>query len=113
MLSTFIPAVAADANSATTVQGTLVDVACATANAKKPKADFAVKHSKDCLQMPDCAESGYAVLTSDNKIIRFDAKGNELAKAAIDKTKKENDLKVSVTGKVSGDQIAVASLNLE
>ena len=113
LLLPIIPSALAADSGDTTIAGTLVDVACATANAKKPKPDFAVKHDKDCLQMPDCEKSGYAVLTPDNKIIRFDATGNKLAKDAIAKTDKENDFKISVEGKLNGDQIEVTSLKLQ
>jgi len=34
-------------------------------------ADKGAKHSKDCLQMDECAKSGYGVLTDDKKIIMF------------------------------------------
>src|SRR6267142_633339 len=62
------------------IEGHLVDVACANHNVKKPKAGFAASHGKDCLEMPECAESGYAIVTSDNKVIKFDSKGNETAR---------------------------------
>src|SRR5262245_35031678 len=39
------------AGGAQKIQGHLVDVACASENAAKPKPGFAAKHSKDCLQM--------------------------------------------------------------
>lgn len=86
-----------------TITGHLVDVACASENAEKPKADFAAKHSKKCLTMPECEESGYAVLTADNKVIKFDKDGNEQAKKLIAATDKDKDWKVSVTGTMNKD----------
>lgn len=62
-----------------TVTGYLVDVACASENASHPEPGFAAKHTKDCLQMPDCERSGYAILTEDNKIIRLDKQSSENA----------------------------------
>jgi len=85
------------------MSGTLVDVACATENAEKPKADFAAKHSKKCLQMPECEESGYALLTADNKIIKFDKESNEAAKKFIATTDHDKDWKVAVTGTMNKD----------
>ena len=86
-----------------TINGYLVDVACATENAEKPKADFGAKHSKKCLQMPECTESGYAVLTADNKLIKFDKASNESAKKFIAVTDHDKDWKVAVTGSMNKD----------
>lgn len=95
------------------VKGHLVDVACARENAESPKADFASKHNKACLQMADCKDSGYAVLTADNKLIKFDAAGNEMAKKFISASNKDADWKVAVIGNVNGDVMSVSSLELE
>ena len=91
------------------VSGYLVDVMCSSELAEKGAA----KHSKECLQMPDCVASGYAVLTADNKVIKFDAKGNEEAKKAIAASSKDKDFKVTVSGVVEGDSIAVSAIELQ
>jgi hypothetical protein len=94
-----------------TISGHLVDVSCATDDGSKP--GFGAKHSKKCLQMPECEESGYALLTADNKVIKFDKAGNATAKQFIAKTDKDKDWKVNVTGDVSGDNMTVQSLELQ
>jgi hypothetical protein len=102
-----LAAVAAD----TTVKGTLVDLACAREDGAKP--DFGAKHSKDCLQMPDCEKSGYGVMTADKKVIRFDAAGNAQAKKFIADLKKAKDIRVEVTGAVTGDSMSVSKIALQ
>jgi hypothetical protein len=102
-----ISAVAAD----TKIQGYLVDIACASAEGQR--ANFGIKHSKACLQMPDCANSGYGLLTDDKKIIRFDAASNEKAKQFIADLKKSNDIKVNVTGTMNGDKMSVSKIELQ
>jgi hypothetical protein len=102
-----ISAFAAD----TTVKGYLVDLACAAEDGSKP--GFGAKHSKDCLQMPDCQKSGYGVLTSDKKVIKFDKAGNEQAKKFIADTKKTKDFQVSVSGNVNGDTMSVSKIELQ
>ena len=94
------------------VSGYLVDVMCSTELAEKGAA-AAAKHDKECLGMPDCVASGYAVLTAENKVIKFDAKGNEEAKKAIAATAKDKDFRVTVNGVVEGDTITVASLEIQ
>ena len=75
------------------VKGTLVDVACGTANGQKD--GFGAKHTKKCLQMDQCEKSGYSVLTADKKIIKFDAAGNDSAKKFIADSNKDNDFQVT------------------
>ena len=107
-----LTAVALSAFAADTkVQGYLVDIACASEEGQR--ANFGVKHSKDCLQMPDCAKSGYGVLTDDKKVIKFDAASNEKAKQFIADLKKAKDIKVNVTGTVNGEQMTVSKIELQ
>ncbi len=109
VLAFSLAALAGDKSKTEIVSGYLVDVMCSAELAEKGAA----KHDKECLQMADCVKSGYAVLTADKKVIKFDAKGNEEAKKAIAASSKDKDFKVSVSGVVSGDTIAVASLQIE
>jgi hypothetical protein len=95
----------------TKVQGYLVDLACASEEGQKP--GFGAKHSKDCLQMPECVSSGYGVLTDDKKVIHFDTAGNQKAKEFIAGLTKAKDIKVNVTGTVNGDSIVVNKIELQ
>jgi hypothetical protein len=94
------------------VTGYLIDVMCGTKHAPEG-ATFGAKHDKSCLLMEACVKSGYSVLTADNKILKFDAKGSELALALIKNTNRESDWRVSVDGAVTNDTIAVTGLRLE
>jgi hypothetical protein len=95
-----------------TIKGTLMDVACASGHDAE-SAESVAKHDKKCLLMNACVKSGYAVVTSDLRVIKFDAKGNEQALKLINATDRVNDWKVMVTGTRSGDTIAVTSLSLQ
>src|ERR1700691_4023652 len=63
-------------------------------------------------QMCSCEKSGYGVFTYDNKFLKCDPAGSRKALAALKASKKEDDLKVEVTGEIQGDTIKVASLKL-
>lgn len=102
-----ISAFAAD----TTVKGHLVDLACAAEEGTKP--GFGAKHSKGCLQMAECVKGGYGILTSDNKVVKFDKAGNEQAKKFIAEMNKEKDIRVNVTGDVKGDTMSVSKIELQ
>ncbi len=111
LLILFAAAVVSSFAADTQVKGYLVDMACGREEGSRP--DFGIKHSKECLQMPDCVATGYGVLTDDKKIVRFDAAGNEKAKKFIADLKKTTDIKVTVTGAVSGDSMTVSKIELQ
>ena len=67
----------------------------------------------DKMCSPACQKSGYAVVTADGKLLSLDAKGNQEAIKALKATKKQDDLRVTVNGDVSGDSIKVTSLKLQ
>jgi hypothetical protein len=69
------------------------------------------KHETSCLIM--CSRSGYGVLTSDGTWLKFDKKGNDEALKALKATKKENGIRVTVTGERTGDTIKVATLKID
>ncbi len=94
-----------------TVKGYLVDIACGSDEGSRP--DFGATHTRECLKMPDCASSGYGVLTADKKIVKFDKAGNAQAKKFIDSITKDSDIKVTVTGTVSGDSMTVSKIELQ
>ena|SRR5580704_7383582 len=92
--------------------GYLVDVMCASGHMKNHPQDadaFAASHTKSCGLEEGCAASGYGIV-SGGKWYPFDAKGNEMAKALFEKSKKENHIGATVEGVQNGDQIAVEKL---
>jgi len=109
------------ANAAsTTVQGVLMDKQCSSKAEVRvvPGGSLeggmlvAYVHTRQCALMPACQKSGYGVFTYDNKFLSFDAAGSQKALAALKASKKEDDLKVEVTGEIQGDTIKVVSLKL-
>jgi hypothetical protein len=98
--------------SAAEVEGVLIDKMCSM-KAVKDGQKAATMHTRQCAMMPDCEKSGYGVFTADNKFLVFDAAGNEQAAAALKSSKKKDNLKVKVSGEVTGGTIKVASLTLQ
>jgi len=94
------------------LSGYVVDVMCFGDHAKDKVEDatkVAAEHTKECALMDDCVKSGYG-LYADGKWYPFDAKGNELAKALFDKTKRSDHLKVIVEGMKHEDKLLVEKL---
>lgn len=98
--------------SAAEVQGVLMDKMC-SAKAVATGQRAATEHTRKCALMPPCQKSGYGVFTADGKFLTFDDTGNAQALAALQKSKKKDDLKVMVNGDVKGDTIKVATLKLQ
>ncbi len=95
-----------------TLTGYLIDKACSADTMKKGEA-AAKAHDSGCALMDDCARSGFGVLTADGKYVTFDASGNKRAVAALKASQKKTDLRVTVTGDVTGESIKVATLKLD
>ncbi|MDP9267983.1 MAG: hypothetical protein M3P27_06605 [Acidobacteriota bacterium] len=94
-----------------TLRGFLVDVACVTERVDELQT-LGIKHTRKCLQMPACDKSGFALLTAENKVIRFDDAGNQQARKLIEGAERERDFRVKVSGRLDGDTIVVRKLTL-
>ncbi len=88
---------------AETFNGTLIDVMC------KDKA--AADHTRKCAI--GCSKSGYGLMTSDGKFLKFNDAGNAKALAALKASSKEKDLKATVTGTQNGDVLDVQSVTID
>jgi len=84
----------------------LVDTQCID----KVKAD-PDKHTKKCALA--CEDGGYGILTAEGKFLKFDAAGNEKAAKALGATQKTDHIRATVEGTVSGDEIKVASVQID
>ena len=102
---------AAGQSSSQKVTGYLVDAVCAGNHATEK--GYAENHDKKCNLMEGCIKSGYSLITADQKVLKFDAKGNEQALAFIKATNKDKSWKVNVTGTVEGSTITVKTIALD
>ena len=94
------------------VEGILVDRACGAKMASSNDQKAAMGHTRECALMPNCTKSGYGVLTADGHYVILDAAGNTKAEAALKASKKTDDMKVTVSGTQTGDNIAVKSIKI-
>jgi hypothetical protein len=85
----------------------LIDQMCAQKEKVKAHPE---NHPTGCLIK--CSGSGYGVMTSSGNYLKLDEAGNQKALAALKATKKENDIRVNVSGQKEGDMIKVASLKI-
>jgi len=93
-----------------TLTGYIIDKACSARLTKKsdPQA-AAAEEPTSCALMEGCVKSGFGIF-ADGKYTEFDAKGVALAKAALEKTRKDKGAKFQVTGKVTGGKMSVTDI---
>lgn len=83
----------------------VVDVNCSAKVAADPDS-----HPRACALK--CSASGYGILTSDKKFVKFDAEGNKKIVEALKASDKKDHLRVDVSGDLDGDTLKVASIKL-
>ena len=97
-------------DKAVTLTGSIVDKSCSARHAKAPDPMVAAAgHTKKCALMPNCTASGFGVF-ADGKFYEFDAKGNDLAKAKLEASKKDAGAKFKVEGTVTDTKLTVKSI---
>ena len=99
--------------TAASVDGILMDNMCSSSKFAGKGFDAAKMHTKDCALMGPCKASGFAIIQQDGSVVKLDAKGNELAIAALEATSKKDDLQVSADGKVENGVLATTKLKLK
>jgi hypothetical protein len=111
LLALMSVAVWAEIGKATTVNGVLIDNACATKFMAKddPQAAAAAEHPKSCLLKEYSAASGYAVI-SGKRLLKFDDNGNKLAKNYLAQADFKTDVAVDGTEQADGT-LAVTAIN--
>lgn len=85
----------------------LMDASCA---GKKDAVSNPDKHTRACALQ--CEKHGYGLVV-DGKFLKFDEKGNTLAKEALMKSKAKNHLRATVEGEEKDGVIHVRSLELD
>lgn len=83
----------------------VVDTNCSAKAAADPDS-----HTRACALK--CEASGFGIITSDKKYVKFDAEGNKEIKEALKASSKKDHLRVDVSGDLQGDTLKVTSLKL-
>ena len=94
------------------VQGILLDRMCSTKIVAAKDQKAAQGHTRECALMPDCVTAGFGVFTADGSFITFDQAGNQKAEQALKTSKKQDNIKVKVTGDQSGNSIKVTAIKI-
>jgi hypothetical protein len=94
------------------VQGILLDRECSPKIVQAKDQKAAQAHTRECALMDACVKAGYGVFTADGKFLLLDPAGNQKAAAALNASKKKDNIRVQVTGDQAGDAIKVTALKI-
>ena len=95
----FVLVLQAQGAKTTTIEGNIIDNACAGSHAKEPTfGDRVKKHSTSCALMETCVKSGYALFTADSKLYKLDKTGNDAVEALLRDTATKAGVAVVVEG---------------
>ena len=90
---------------------TFTNVPVVDTNCSKRAASAPDSHTRDCALK--CAGSGFGIITSDNRFLRFDKAGNQQILSQLRSSDKTDHLRVNVSGDVQGDTLKVQSVTLQ
>jgi hypothetical protein len=93
------------------LKGYLIDNMCANAHKSDAKfADMVKGHKTSCGLMPNCAGSGFAVLTDEGKLYKLDEAGSKTAEDLLRNTETKMGVAVAVEGTIDGETLKVSKL---
>jgi hypothetical protein len=89
---------------------TFKDVPVVDVNCSKKVAEAPDTHTRACALK--CEASGFGIITSDKKFLKFDAAGNKQIVDVLKASDKKDHLRVDVSGDLQGDTLKVTSVKL-
>jgi hypothetical protein len=92
--------------------GHLIDISCAVERGPA-EPDLGKKHTRRCLQMPSCDQSGFGLLLDGRQLLHFDDPGNQMTRKLISRTSQKDDLRVVVYGIKVNDLLQVKKIRFE
>jgi hypothetical protein len=90
--------------------GLVIDNACSGRAKGEGGLEKVKNHTVKCALMPNCSKSGFALVTGEGKIFKFDEEGNKKVAEILASTKSEKSISVNVEGTVEGDVLKVTSI---
>lgn len=80
-----------------TVEGHIIDVACIRKNPREELLEKAQNHSKECALMGHCIESGYGIVTDDDRVTLLDPEASKKVVDAVEESEAKQGIQLRVT----------------
>lgn len=79
-----------------TQEGYVIDGGCIRKNARKELLSKARTHTRDCALMGHCVESGYGIVTEDDRLILLDAEATPNVVDVVEASDTEEGIRLHV-----------------
>ncbi|MFC6825428.1 hypothetical protein [Halopelagius fulvigenes] len=79
-----------------TVEGFVIDIACVRKNPREGLPEDARTHTKECALEGHCVESGYAVVTDEDRLVLLDSDATTQVVETIERSETERGHRVRV-----------------
>jgi len=93
-----------------TVEGYLMDVGCIRKNPREDLLAKARKHTRDCALMGHCVESGYGIVTEDDRVTVLDPDATPQIVTTVDATDTERGIRLRVTREQQDEQMETTAV---
>ena len=95
-----------------TVEGYLIDVGCIRKKARDELLEEARNHSSECALMGHCVESGYGIVTEDDRLTVLDPKATPMIVDAVEESATDEGIRLRVHREL-GEDGALETVDLE
>lgn len=79
------------------VEGYVIDVACIRKNPRAALLEKAEDHPRECALMGHCVESGYGIVTDDDRVTVLDADATPQVADVVERSGREAGIRLRVT----------------
>ena len=87
------------ASDSETLEGYVIDVACVRKNARDELLEKAETHERECALMGHCVESGYGIVTEDDRLTVLDPEATTKVVEVVKNTDTQKGIRLRVTRK--------------
>lgn len=84
-------------NDTESVEGYVIDVACIRKNPRDELLEKARTHSKECALMGHCVESGFGLVTEDDRLTLLDPKATREVVDVVEESDTQQGIRLQVT----------------
>lgn len=98
------------APSTETVEGYVIDVACVRKNPRDALLERARTHTKECALMGHCIESGYGIVTEEDRLTLLDPEATPAVVSVVEDSKLVEGVKLRVRREEQDDTMETVSV---
>ena len=84
------------ASDTETVEGYVIDAACIRKNAREELSEKSHGHTSECAIMGNCVESGYGIVTDDDRLTLLDPTATTKVVDAIEDSDRDEGIRLRV-----------------